>query len=235
LINQKFLIKLTEKWPVKVLSVAAALILSIFYKLNTLENRYFSVPLRIESTNELVPASLYPHIVRVDLRGEPNSIFPIPEEDIEAYVNLNRYTSEGSYRIPIQIRKKGSSIGVEPLEITVKPIEIYVKLENKTRAEINVSPVFNGFVAQGYELTGYSIYPPSVIAEGPRSIMEEITEFNTGIIDLEGRYENFTVMINIINTDPLITIHGSRMVEYHGNIRRIPRAGGTPFLGEVQE
>ena len=203
--------------------MAAALILSVFHRINTLESRFFSVPLRIESSGMLVPASPYARIVRVSLRGEPNSIYPILEEDIEAYVDLNRYANEGLYRIPVQIRKKGSALGVEPLETSVDPIEINVKLESKLSRNINVAPVFRGTVADGYELTGQLITPTTVIADGPRSAMETLYEFNTGVIDLEGRYENFSVMVNIINDEPLIIIHGNRMIEYRGTIRRIPR------------
>jgi YbbR domain-containing protein len=221
--TRKFLIKITDKWPVKVLSVAAALILSIFYRINTLESRFISLPLRVESNEYLVPASPFPQVVRVTLRGEPNSINPILEDDIETYIDLRRYTNEGMYRIPVQIRRKGSALGIEPLEISIDPIEITVRLENKVSRHINVSPVFRGTVAAGFELTSQSIIPTSVIADGPRSSMEMLYEFNTRTIDLEGRYEDFSVMVNIINDDPLIIIYGSRMIEYHGTIRQIVR------------
>jgi hypothetical protein len=55
--------------------------------------------------------------------------------------------------------------------------------------------------------------------------MEAIYEFNTGIIDLEGRYEDFSVIINILNNDPLVIIHGNKMIEYRGIIRNITRDG----------
>jgi YbbR domain-containing protein len=232
LINRKLLIKITEKWPVKVLSVAAALIISIFFRMNTLESRFFSVPLRIESVNELVPASSYPQLVRVSLRGEPNSLNPVLEEDIEAYVDLTKYTNEGSYRIPIHIRKKGSALGVDALEISVEPIEIHIKLEEKISRNIDVSPVFRGSLAEGYELINQHIVPTSIIAEGPRSSMESIIEFVTGTIDLDGRFEDFSVYINILNNDPLIVIHGNRMIEYRGTIRRISREGQRNIIVE---
>jgi YbbR domain-containing protein len=213
--------RITDKWPVKILSVAAALLISVLYKMNTLETRFFPVPLRIESDSILVPASSYPQAVKIGLRGESSSIFPILEEDIEAYIDLSKYSFEDSYRIPIQIRKKGSAIGIEPLEITVEPVDIFVRLENKTTRTIKISPFFRGSIAEGYEMTSQLIIPSEIIAEGPRSNVNALYEFNTGPIDLDGRYENFSVMINIINNDPLIVTHGSRMVEYQGTIQQI--------------
>jgi YbbR domain-containing protein len=223
LINRKQLEKITEKWPVKVLSVAAALILSIFHSMNTLESRFFSSPLHVETNDTLVPANSFTQTIRVSLRGEANSIFPILEDDIETYIDLGKYTSEGLHKIPVQIRRNGSALGVQPLEVSVDPIEISVKLERKIIRNINVAPVFQGNIAEGYELTSQTIIPASVIAEGPRIGIEALYEFNTGTIDLNGRYEDFSVIVNIINDDPFIVIHGNRMIEYRGTIRRIPR------------
>ena len=205
------------------LSLAAALIITIFYRMNTLETRFISVPLLVESAESLIPASSYAGTVRVSLRGEAGSINPILEEDIEAYIDLKKYPAEGIYRIPVQIRKKGNALGVEPLEISVVPIEINLVLEQRTVRSIPVYPLFSGNVADGYELTGQSIVPAEVIAEGPKSLLETIYEFNTETIILDGRYENFTVMAYIKNDNPQITIHGSRICEYSGTIRRITR------------
>jgi len=231
--SRELLVKITEKWPVKILSVAAALLISVFYKMSTLETRFFSVPLHLESANLLAPASSYPQTVKIVLRGENNSIFPILEEDIEAYIDLSKYTIEDSYRIPVQIRKKGSVLGIEPLEITVEPADILVKLENNITRAVDISPSFQGFIAEGYEMTSQLIIPSSVTVEGPRSNVQALHEFNTTIIDLEGRNKDISVMINIINNDPLIVIHGSKMIEYRAVIKQISR--GTPLVNEAEE
>jgi len=224
--SRKLLLKITEKWPVKVLSVAAALMLSVFHRMNTLEARFFSARLNVETSDILVPSSPYSQGVRVSIRGEPNSILPILEEDIEAFIDLGRYTNDGTYSIPVQVRRKGSALGIEPLEISVDPINISIKLEQKIKRNILVVPVFRGSVAEGYEFTEPFYVPTSVIAEGPRSAVEAQYEFNTETIDLEGRYDNFAVMVNLVNDNPYIVIHGNRMIECRGTIRLIEREQG---------
>ena len=219
----KLIAKLIEKWPVKVLSLAAALIIFVFYRMNNLETRYFNVPLTIESSDTLIPASSFAGSVRVSLRGEADGIQPILEEDIEAYIDLGRYTNEGNFRVPVQIRKKGSALGVEPLEISVLPAEIPLTLEQRLIREVSVFPILFGTVAEGYELTYQSLIPGGVIAEGPRSALEDHFEFNTEIINLDRRYDDFSIMVNTENDNPLITIHGNRMLEFRGTIRRIIR------------
>jgi YbbR domain-containing protein len=219
----KLLSLITEKWPVKVLSLAAALIISIFYRMNNLETRFFAAPLIIEASETLIPANSFTSSVRISLRGEAEGIQQILDEDIEAYIELDKYANEGNYKVPVHIRKKGSALGVEPLEISVVPIEIPLSLEQKITKTVSVYPVLQGTVADGYELSNRALIPASVVAEGPRSVLENYIGFNTEIINLDRRYDDFSIMVNIIINNPLISIHGNQMLEFRGTIRRIIR------------
>ena len=221
--SAKLTAKIMEKWHVKVLSLAAAILIAVFFRMNSLETRFFSAPLIIHSSDELIPANPFASSVRISIRGEADGIQPILEEDIEAFIDLGRYTNEGAYRVPVQIRKKGSALGVEPLEISVLPIEILLQLEQKVTKNINVFPKFSGTVAEGYELTYQSLIPASVVVEGPRSVLDGHIEFFTEIINLDMRYDDFSIVINTINENPLITIHGNSMLEFRGSVSRIAR------------
>jgi len=231
--KEKILAKIMEKWPVKVLSLAAAIIISVSYRMNTLETRFFTVPLQVESSETLIPASSFPGAVRVSLRGEVDGIQPILDEDIEAFIDLTRYTAEGNYRVPVQLRKKGSALGVEPLEISVQPIEILMLLEQRVTKNIPVFPVLSGIVAEGYELTYQSLIPGSVTAEGPRSVMEGHIEFSTETINLDRRYDDFSIMVNTVNENLLISIQGNRMLEFRGSISRIAREEPPIIIGYI--
>jgi len=226
--SRELFVKITDKWPVKVLSLAAALLISLYYNKSTLGNRSFSVPLRIESTNSLVPADYFKPEVTIKLRMEKDDIYPTLEEDIEAYIDLSKYKSDDTPNIPVQIRKKGRVLGIEPLEITVKPTSFNIKLENKLSRNILIMPSFKGTVAEGYERTRESINPSTIIAEGPRSKIESLSEINTEPIDLNGRYESFTVLANIIVNDPLIITYGNKTVEYRAEIKKIAREPPAP-------
>ncbi|MDR0443461.1 MAG: hypothetical protein LBH44_08660 [Treponema sp.] len=223
--TRKLLEKITANWPAKVLSVAAALILSVFHRMSMLETRLFSTPLRVETSELFIPAGSYTNVIRVSVRGDTNSIYLVLEDDIEPYIDLKKYTEDGTYQVPVQIHKKGSALLAGPLEITVEPLEITLKLERKLSRNMPVIPVFRGRVAEGYEITDSSLVPAAVIAEGPRSILNNIDDFRTDIINVEGRNEDFTIMVNILNDNPLIVIHGNEMVEYRGVIRRHRETG----------
>jgi YbbR domain-containing protein len=217
--SRKFLAWIAENWHVKVLSVAVAIILFVFHQMSLLEDRFFSVPLRIELNGSLAQAGSYPRMVRVTLRGEANSIYPIQEDDIEAYVDLTRYTEEGTYRSPVQIRKKGTAVGVEPLEISVDPLEVSIELDQKISKYVPLTPSFEGYLAEGYEMS-YTLTPGQVVVEGPLRFMSGLSELSTEFIELNGRRDDFTVFVRIMKRDPLLVIRGDGVTEFRGQVRK---------------
>jgi len=219
--SRKLIAKLVENWPAKVLCIGLAIILFIYHRLSTLEQRFFSVPLSVEHLGALMPSSSYPRMVRVTLRGEANSIYPILEDDIEVYVNMEIFDKPGSYTVPVQWRKKGTAQGVEPLQITVDPIEITVSLDLKISKFVPLTASLEGQVESGYTMTSYSLNPTQVIIDGPVELMGSISALNTEPIILDGRSGDFSVTVNILNRDPLIVIRGYGTTVFNGNISQI--------------
>ena len=216
---RKFLFKIVENWPVKALSILFAIILFAFHRMNTLSTRPLSVPLTIETNTALVPASAYPRTVRVTLRGEDNGVKSILDNDIEAFVDLTAHEVEGAYRASVQIRKKGSALGIEPLEIAVNPLEISVQLDRRISKILPLAAAIQGRVADGFDLTSYSINPAEIVLVGPLSLLERVMELKTDTIELDGRNSDFTMEVGIINPNPLFTVRGNGTAEFSGNIR----------------
>jgi YbbR domain-containing protein len=219
--SRKFLAWAAENWHVKVLSAALAIILFVFHQMSLLEDRFFSAPLRIELNGSMAPVSSYPRMVRVTLRGEANSIYPIQEDDIEVYVDLTRHTEEGTYRSPVQIRKKGTAVGVEPLEISVDPREVSIELDQKISKYVSLTPSFEGYLEPGYELVSYTLTPTQVVVDGPLRLMSGLSELFTEYIELGGRSDDFTAVVRIMNRDPLLTVRGDGTTEFRGLVKRL--------------
>ncbi|MFP3088869.1 hypothetical protein LQZ21_00900 [Treponema sp. TIM-1] len=217
--SRKLIAQAVTNWPAKVLSVAVAIVLFIFHRMSILEERFFSIPLIIEAAAEMIPASSYPRTVRVTLRGDANSIFPIAEEDIEAYLDLNKYTEAGIYRAPVEIRKKGTALGVDPLEIGVDPLEISLELDHKVNKYVSLIPKYQGYVESGYELVSYTLEPTQVVIEGPEKRVSGISELATEQVELSGRNADFSIAVHILNSDPLILVRGNGMAEFRAFIR----------------
>jgi len=217
---RKLILGLAENWPAKVLSVALALILFVFHEMSTLTTRTIIVPLSVETNSALVPGSAYPRNVRVRLRGESEGVKAIIDSDIEAYLDFSRHETEGQYRAPVQIRRKGSAIVPEPLEITVTPLEISINLDKRINKTVPLSASLQGNAVDGYELIYYSVSPDEIALSGPSRIMEGINDIKTDPIDLDGRKNDFNVMVNIANPNPLlVSIRGDAYAEFRCVIR----------------
>ncbi|MDR3170290.1 MAG: hypothetical protein LBU17_01535 [Treponema sp.] len=227
--TRKLLAKTAENWPAKVLSVALAILLVVFRRMSIVEERFFSVPLIVQTESNLIPASVYTRMIRVSVRGDPAGIRSMLESDIEAYIDL-KGKGKGTYRVPVQIRNNGTALGGEPLEIQVEPLEISVVLDYKISKYVPLAVNTQGSPKQGYALISYTLRPAQVIIDGPSDLMSGIAEFYTDVIDLEGKSEDFSVMVSILNRDPLVVIRGEGLTEFHGIIKEILMVGNFDNL-----
>jgi YbbR domain-containing protein len=218
--NRGFAKRLFANWPAKILSLAAALLLFSFYRLNRLEDRYISVPLSVSMNDEYVPSSQYPRTVRATLRGESNALFAIQDEDVRASLDLSGYHAEGQYRVPIQIERKGSALGVDPLEIRTDPSDVAVTMERRITRVVPVTPSFKGFLEPGYELVSFEMSPSEVEVSGPASAIARVADVQTDFIELAGRNVDFIVKSRLVRKDSLVSISGPESVEFRAVVQR---------------
>jgi len=218
---KKMLARITEKWPAKVISLVVAIILFAFHRMGDMQERFFSVPLQLNTDNNLVPSRPYPRNIRVILRGDTNTIYYIAENDIEAFLDLTRYSEPGVYNVPVQINKKGTAFETESPEITVDPAEITMELDTRMSKQLPVSPRFQGYIESGYEMISHTLTPNQMIVDGPTKLMGSITELSTELIDLRSRNSDFSVRVQIVNPNPLLSLRGVSSAEFTGFIREL--------------
>jgi len=211
--------RLVSDLPVKIICLTAAVILLLFHRINMLTERFISVPLHVSVPSGYAIAASYPKSVRVTLRGEEESIFPILEEDIEASVSLEGHKSAGVFRSQVKVAKKGTAVGVEPLEVKVEPQEIVFTLERKVEKTVSLIPDIKGSPAYGFELVQYSLSPQTVAVRGPQSVIQGIRALSTEEIDLTGRAGNFTQKVKVNLPNPLISLAGEPSVEFRGSVQ----------------
>jgi YbbR domain-containing protein len=219
--GKKLFAKAVQNWPVKVLSLALAIVLFVFHRMSTLETRHFFAPLIIENLNAMMPSGAYPRIIKVSLHGEAGSINSILENDIEAYVDMDKYAAPGVYRVSVQWRKKNTALGVEPLQILVDPSDITFSLDRKLSKFVPLSASFSGQVEAGFNMTSFSLSPSQIIIDGPAGLMGGVSELHTELIDLDGRRSDFSLTAKIMQRDPLVVIRGSGTTEFFGVINQI--------------
>ena len=217
--SRDFFGRLLDNWPIKVLSIAAAILLFLFHRMGMLEERFFSVPLEVRVSEQLMPAESYPSTVRVTLRGRSEEINLALEEDIQAYADFTEYTSAGTYTAPVRIHKEGTIARIEPLELRVEPDKLSLTLEEKLSKSVEVKPAIIGYPAQGYELSQYFVSPSNVEIEGVKSVVRGIEQVETEHIDLSGKREDISIRVRLKKPSPFVRFPGGNTVEFSGIIQ----------------
>jgi YbbR domain-containing protein len=217
--TRRFFERILENWPAKIISLAVALVLFLFYRIVNLEERFFNVPLSIEVPENFTVSGNYPRSVRITLRGREEEIFHILEEDIVASADLSGYANEGEYKVPVEIEKKNTALREESIEVTVEPSEVAVALDRTMKKSLDVLPSVSGYPANGYELSQYFITPSTVELKGPASIVGELERVLTEEINVDGKTETFTVRIPLDLDEEVSVISGEKVVEFHGIIQ----------------
>jgi hypothetical protein len=205
--------------PAKVICLAVAAILFLFHRVNTLTERFFSVPLQVNVPAGLAVASAYPKSVRITLRGAEEQIYPVLEEDIEAVVGLEGKKSAGVFRAQVKVSRKGTAASVEPLEVKVEPQEITFTLETLVEKRVPVVPDLRGSPAYGYEMVQSVVSPPAAIIRGAKSRVQGITTLSTEEIDLTGRSASFAAKLKLGAPSALVKIAGDGFVEFRATLQ----------------
>jgi YbbR domain-containing protein len=210
-----------HNWPVKIISIAAALLLFFFYRVSSLEERFFNVPLAITFHENYIPAENYPESVRIIIRGRDEDIKLVLEDEIEASVDFTEYDREGRFREPVQITKKGFALDISSLEIRVEPRELNLQIESLMVVTLEVSPSVIGFAEKGYELIQSYVTPSSVEVYGSRSKIENLKEIQTEEIDISSKIEDFSSRVRLKKPDSSLSFSGGDIVEFSASIKPV--------------
>lgn len=205
---------ITHNWLPKVVCIILAIIIVQIYNASLLEKRYFSVHLKYEYSDDLMPASVLPTTVRVSVWGNSTIINSIRDEDILAFVDAHPFTMEGEYRIPVTLRKNNSILNVDALELHAEPSEIKMKLENKVFKTVDVKLAIRGEPGENYAITETPIEPTKVNIVGPRSSIDKIETLTTEFVSIDNRSSDISGYANLINPNPLVSVVGGVKIQY---------------------
>lgn len=211
--------KISHNWPIKILSITAAVLLFLFNQMATLEERFLSIPLEVIVADQYIPAESAPKTVRVTLRGQSEEVNLVLEDDIEVYADFSEYTTEGNYTVPIKVVKQGSLAHIDPLELQVEPRQLSLRIEKKLSKSVRVKPLLVGYPAKGFELSQYFLTPSSVEVDGVKSTVEKLDSVETEPIDLSGRTEDFTIRVRLKKPGQFSSFPGGNTVEFFGIVQ----------------
>ena len=216
---RRFQSSVLDHWPAKLLSLAAAAGLFFFYRASSLQERFFNVPLKLDVPAGLAVSRPYPRSVRVTLRGRGEGLFSILEEDVTVSADLSRFASEGDFRVPLKVDRKGSAVGVSPLFVRVEPSQLRLSLEKEIVKSVQIRAGTKGRPEHGYELAQYSVTPQTVEVSGPRSVVRTLEAVSTEEVDVTGAKEDFSLTVPLLRDNPVVRYPREASVQFRGIVR----------------
>ena len=126
--------RLVHNWPVKVLSLVAAVMLYLLAQTAGLEQRELTVGIEVITASgiEAVPSSELEAAVRI--RGPRDQVFFIESEDIILEADVSHIDSAGTVEAYVRLREQRQLSLIRPLEIRYRPTSIEVELREAERS-----------------------------------------------------------------------------------------------------
>lgn len=210
--------RILHNWHVKVISLIIALFLVFFTKANALKEEPVVVDLVTITNNNYTFTESLPQRVTLMLKGEDSEIQKVPVNDIVAYIDASEIIKDGVYTLPILIKQDGVYTTTQNVEISVYPVTIKAKIEEKVVKYLRVESLITGIPAHGYELTSRFINPGVISVSGPRQHMEKLESIETEPIDLSGKNSDFKSRVRLDLSDPLLSFPEGEFVDFQGII-----------------
>ncbi len=194
-----FLTRLTDNLPIKLLAVAAAVLLFFSYQITSLDSKSFSIPLQVREGGSFALADDPPQYVRVTVRAKPEQTAAVQKSDITAYIDTSSITESGVSSLSVKLGLKDYFTLMDPLDVQVKPNTLSLRFEQNTYKSVPVKAFFLGNLPEGYEIVSQSVEPENVKIAGAQSVVDAVESIQTVGIDLQNKTESFTSAVKIEN------------------------------------
>ncbi len=208
-----------------VLSLAVALLYWAFTVGQERSLKDFSVPIQFAgmAPDRVVTGDVLHLRLTVEVRGTPDLLRRVREEDIEAKVDVS-HMSPGP-----QIFELGSENIRLPSSIElarVIPSTVHFTLDRRVRRTLPLEPNFAGHVPRGLQILSWSIEPAQVAVEGPEGMLAHLSHIPTQPVPAEGRSQDFDTAVIPVPPDPEITVVDAQTYHLRARVgeQRIQRA-----------
>ncbi|HAH63680.1 MAG TPA: hypothetical protein DCL73_16465 [Treponema sp.] len=209
--------KIAENWPAKVICFVMALFLYIFHNVSILEKKTFTIPLSVVADGGMYPMTDCPDYVRVTVRSTTENIAEALQADITATLDLTTYDAEGVYSVPVSVHFAPKLLLMDPFEVTVKPENVTIRMEEKALRYVSVTPALSGEPAHGYIIKNTTVEPETVQIIGPRSVVEKTKQVYTEKIDAQGLTDSKSYDTVLQNINSLIAVQSAEQ-KFHVNL-----------------
>jgi YbbR domain-containing protein len=212
---------LTHNWPLKLMSVALAVMLWMLVATETSSEIGIEVPLEFRNIpSQLEITGDTTNMVQVRLRGSPNVIRQISARDVSTTIDLSKIRP-GDKIVPLSPQNVQAPLGAEV--IRVNPSTVRFNVERTVTKTVLVVPTIVGQPPDGFEAGKVLVDPGRIEVEGPESRVNSLKSIATVPIRLERRESLFEQTADLDVADLQIRLLHSGPVTVQVEIR--PKVG----------
>lgn len=184
-----------EDWITKLvaLGIAVGLWLGLSGLRAQITYRTREVSLVIRVSDDMEITNTPAQEVKLKVTGDKRAIQNLNERDLVVSVDLTDVTKSGSRSIQLTPGNVNIELpnGIKLEEI--EPTMTVVNLDKVAERSIDVKPVTDGNVREGFEIYGKTVVPAKVRVRGAENYVKALDSISTEKIDIEGKKEDFTV------------------------------------------
>ena len=166
----------------KVIALVCAVLLWCYAEAqeNPSKERQLTVPVQYVNLASGYVVENANQVVQITVKGNETDIMSLRSDDFTAVVDLSN-AAVGNAEYPVQV----SSAAVSE-RFTYLPDKLAVSIDQILQKEVPVHLRTNGAVAEYYELQHTDIQPDTVVIQGKRSLIADISAVETVPIDISG-------------------------------------------------
>jgi len=171
--------------------------------------RVVAVPFEISVPSNQVLLEPKLDTVKVTLEGRSAALDRY-ERNEEKAVELDLSAAEDGQMLAIPHRAVDPPPGLRVVQI--EPSFIRVEMAEKRKKEVPVQVRLAGEEAPSHEIGEVTVDPSTVMAHGPREVIEDLEAIPTRPVDVSGRGESFTTEVRLRPDSPMIRYELDRPV-----------------------
>ena len=190
----------TKNILLKLFSLLISLLLYYYFESKNITERIISVPLKIETPQNLAIGNQTPEKVNVYISGAKVDVASFDVNFLSAQINITA-KKPGIYNFkPIPKGNISPKINI----LRISPENVTISLEKASAKYVEVEPTFYGELDNNYSIS-YSISPKTIRIQGPNKILKSIFVLKTEPISIKNLKtdKDLQVFINK-STTPLI-------------------------------
>lgn len=222
LVKSKFL----ANWSIKIISLAAAVVLYYVNYYNTLDTYKIEMPVTILLPAGFALSAPYVDTASLTIRGNKElGITKLEKEDFEVIADLSAETkirNNEAITVNLDYEKKKKALAAETMSVILKPQTIILKLEKKVEKWVKILPnITPGSPPEGYMVDRIELYPEKILITGPQSRVNAVDNLITEPISFENRKKDFFLAVKPLLPDSYLTVIDPLVLEFKASISEI--------------